>query len=447
MARPPRKWVVLLPILIGVAAFAMMKKGQRLPEQAEVGERPQLVRVIEVPSLAVRPKAKGNGTVQPVRVWEGLAQVSGVVVEKHPGLQKGSILEQGTLVLRIDPTDYQLKIAQTEADIAATRAQLEELSVKESNTRAALQIEEQALELARKELERKRELIGKGGVSTSDLEAQERSLLAQRQSVLGQRNALNLIPSQRSLLDAQLARHQANLATLQRDLEHTEIRLPFTGRVAEVNVEEEQYVREGEVLLVADDLSRAEVEVQIPINRFAPLARSTPGGDTVGVEGARQLGLKAEVRLREDGVRASWPAELTRLSDTLDPKARTIGAIVEVAGPYTGVEPGVRPPLYKGLFVEVELTGRPIPDSLVVPRSALHDGRLYLVNGEGRLERRPVEVALVQPGYVVIGGGISAGERVVVSDLIPAIEGMLLTPQPDPGVLAELMVEAVGEAP
>ena len=37
------------------------------------------------------------------------------------------------------------------------------------------------------------------------------------------------------------------------------------------------------------------------------------------------------------------------------PHPPTLGAIVEVDQPYTGVQPGVHPPLVKGFFVEVDL--------------------------------------------------------------------------------------------
>ncbi|MCP4277901.1 MAG: biotin/lipoyl-binding protein, partial [Gammaproteobacteria bacterium] len=132
MAKTPRKWVIILPILIGVAAFIFLKKNQREPVQAPVTEKAKLVRVIPAPQLAAIPQAVGYGTVQPVVTWDGVSQVRGRVVEKHPQLRKGAIIQSGELLLRIDPTDYQLAIAQTEADIAATQAQIDELKVKEA---------------------------------------------------------------------------------------------------------------------------------------------------------------------------------------------------------------------------------------------------------------------------------------------------------------------------
>ena len=53
----------------------------------------------------------------------------------------------------------------------------------------------------------------------------------------------------------------------------------------------------------------------------------------------------------------------------------------------------------------------------------------------------------MQPTFVAVADGIQAGERIVVSDLFPAIEGMLLDPIDDPESLAALEADATGMAP
>ncbi|HEC16760.1 MAG TPA: HlyD family efflux transporter periplasmic adaptor subunit [Sedimenticola sp.] len=449
MAAKPRKWVILIPILAGVAALVFLKQNKTEPPRATAREQPRLVRVIRAFTTTVVPQARGHGTVRPGKTWEAVAQVKGKILEKHPNLKKGAILEAGSLLLRIDPMDYRLAIAETEADIEATKAQLDELSAREANTRLALGIEEQALALTRKELERKRRLVKDGSISRSDLDSQERLLLTQQQAVQAQRSALNLIPSQRALLRAQLARQGARLSVARRDLANTEIRLPFAGRVAEVSVEQDQYVREGESLTRVDGLELAEVEVPIPIEQIRTVLHADGPVDILNTPPQalhRRLGLSARVELHEGGIRAGWPGRFARMSDTLDPKTRTVGVIVEVDKPYAGVRPGVRPPLLKGLFVEVVLSGKPLGDRLVLPRSALHDGRIYIAGADGRLEIRPVELELLQPDFAVIGAGLEPGELVVVSDLIPAIEGMLLETREDGGVLERLQRQARGAA-
>lgn len=105
------------------------------------------------------------------------------------------------------------------------------------------------------------------------------------------------------------------------------------------------------------------------------------------------------------------------------------------------MRPGERPPLVKGMFVDVDLRGPPRPDRLVVPRHALQDGRVYLV-AESRLVIREVELETVQPEYAVISSGIEPGAPVIVSDLVPAVDGMRLEAQPDAEILERLIARA-----
>lgn len=124
-----------------------------------------------------------------------------------------------------------------------------------------------------------------------------------------------------------------------------------------------------------------------------------------------------------------------------------MGIIVAVDQPYRQAQVGRRPPLIKNMYVEVELRGTPRPGAVVIPRAALRGNQVYVVGPENRLEFRAVEESFTQASFVVLRSGLEPGERVVVSDLPFAAEGMLLRPEPDPVVSASLVAEATGVAP
>ena len=88
--------------------------------------------------------------------------------------------------------------------------------------------------------------------------------------------------------------------------------------------------------------------------------------------------------------------------------------------------PGLRPPLSKGMFVQVSIAGRMQPDRIVIPRSVIRSGKIYIVNSENRLEIRPVKRLYNQQQVAIIGEGLQSGEIIVVSDIVPAVDGMLL---------------------
>ena len=64
---------------------------------------------------------------------------------------------------------------------------------------------------------------------------------------------------------------------------------------------------------------------------------------------------------------------------------------------------------------------------------------------DDRLEIRTVRLGLIQPELVVVEQGLRPGERVVVSDIIPAIEGMLLEPRSDEALESRLRALATAQ--
>ena len=452
-----REWLkrllILPPLALGIAILVWQLRSGAQPEQATPEEVVRTVRVIEATPVEFIPRALGYGTVQPARVWQAIAQVGGQIIDKHPDLQRGRLLEAGTVILRIDPADYELAVARSEASLRSAEARLAELEVREANTRALLEIERRAVALATDDLERKRALLARNNISEVAVDQAEAELLGRRQRVQELENQLQLLPVERQVLEATVALERAQLEQARLDLERTTIAMPFDGRIAEVNVEPTEFANVGQILAVADSIDLAEVTAQFALGRLMSLVRTDldlsalSAGELAGVP--RRFGLQATVRLETDRLRASWEARFDRISDRVDPQTRTIGIIVAVDEPYRKAIPGERPPLAKDLFVEVELRGPPWQDALVVPRTAVHrdpQGRalLYLANQAGRLEIRPVTLGSAQDDLVVVQDGLDAGARVVVSDLIPGIEGMRLEPRLDAGLAEHLLIDATG---
>jgi len=81
---------------------------------------------------------------------------------------------------------------------------------------------------------------------------------------------------------------------------------------------------------------------------------------------------------------------------------------------------------------------------MVIPRRALHEGRVYIAGAGDRLEIRPVDIQMVQGDLVVVRDGIEANERVIVTDLIPVIEGMPLQVNASPSAEEYLRRSAIG---
>ena len=452
---PIKRLLFVPPVLVGVLLIAWQVTSRSAPEQAAPREVARAVRAIAVEAGDYVPRALGYGFVEPGSVWEAMAQVEGKIVYRHPELERGRVLAAGTTILRIDPVVYELAVARAQARLANLAAQLNELEIRESNARAVLEIEERALSLAEADLTRKKALLERGNASQATVDQAETALLAQRERVQDVRNQLLLIPAERRLLETEQALRQVELEQAELDLSYTEIRMPFDGRIAEVTTETAQFAAVNQKLAVADSIDVAEVSAQLAMADIRPLVPEGRELTSLSIESLaaqpQSIGFSAKVRLRRRNFSATWDARFDRISDTVDPQTRTLGLIVAVDDPYRKTIPGVRPPLIKNLYVEVEMRGPMRTGQIVVPRVSVHtadDGGtvVYLIDSEDRLEMRSVTAGPAQGDFVVVQGGLEPGERLIVSDLVPAIEGMLLAPRDDPALAARLMGAAAGQA-
>ncbi|TVS15778.1 MAG: HlyD family efflux transporter periplasmic adaptor subunit [Planctomycetaceae bacterium] len=444
-----RRWLLLPPVLLGIGVAASLIALREPPRRQPERETSRAVRVIRIEPVEVIPRAFGYGTAEPGQVWRAVAEVRGRVVEVHPQLRAGAMIETGTVLLRIDPAEYELAVAQFEADIARLDAQREELAVREANDRDSLEIEQASLELAESELQRLESLADRNVVSTTELDQQRRTVLTQRQNVQRLQNALKLAPQQRNSLAAELAFKQAGLAQAELDVAKTVLRAPFTCRLGEVQIQPEQFLAAGQFLFEAHDTSSAEIEARIPLDQLRPLIDPRHRVSlevTLDAENIQELfNFQVIVRYRSGDFQAQWNGRVVRMREQLDPRTRTAALVVAVDKPYEQAIPGQRPPLMQGMYCEVELRGGPRPGCIVIPRSALHEGHVFVLDSDRRLRRRQVEISFTQAGFACVEKGLGEGELLVVSDPAPAIEGMLTEPVLDEPTRQQLEVQAGGE--
>lgn len=451
LGRIDRRLLILPPVLLGVIIFVLMKGEYSEPKQQAIAEVARHLRVIEVPQVVLVPQVVCYGVAQAADVWSAVAEVKGRVVEVHPELKAGAIFRKGQQVLKIDPAEYELHIAELHAEIAETKSQQARLAAEEDNLRASLEIERSSLTLAQRDLQRLESLTESSSVTRSEVDRKKREVLAQQQSVQSLTNSLNILPAQRESLVATLAAKEANLELAELDLKHTTITAPFDCRVGDLNLEVGQFLSTGQVLFEAFGVDVTEVQAQVPINQALTLL--IPGSEPIDpadfdMETMREIfDIDVTVRVESGDFQVSWPARFDRVREQLDTQTRTVRIVVAVDKPYENVIPGKRPPLAPGMFCEVELRGKPRTGQIVIPRSALNDGHVYLIDDNNRLERRPVEVAFSQGGISCLTSGLQPGERLIVSDATPAVEGMLVEPHADTDAQQALIAEASGGEP
>jgi RND family efflux transporter MFP subunit len=376
--------VVGIGILGAVGMIAARPKVETRPPEAQ----PPLVRVATAEAQDLQFRVRAQGSVAPRTEGSIVPEISGRVEWVSPILAPGGFFEKGDPLLRIDSSDYAVALRHAEASVARGRS--------ESRLAAA-------------NLKRSRDLADRGVVSAAELDSAE--------------NAARV--AEAMLLEADISVEKARL-----DLERAEIRAPYAGRVRDKNVDVGQFVNRGTPVGTIYAVDFAEVRLPIPDDQLAyvDLPLNYRGEADVAVDRPMVM-----LHSRIAGVEHTWEGYIVRTEGEIDPHSRMIHAVAQVENPYSRGGDHGRPPLAVGLFVEAEILGREVHDVIVLPRAAMRgEDRVLVVDDEERLHFRTVEVVRADRDQVILGGGIRVGERVTVSPLEAAVDGMRVRVAPGP---------------
>jgi RND family efflux transporter MFP subunit len=217
---------------------------------------------------------------------------------------------------------------------------------------------------------------------------------------------------------AVLREAKARLSRSERDLDRTQIVAPYDGRVRSERVDVGQFVKRGESIGTIYAVDFAEVRLPIP---NADLAYLDLALGSVGPETSAQPSVTLSANFA--GTEHQWLGQVVRTEGELDPTTRMIHVVARIPEPY-GTAKG-RAPLAVGMFVDAEIHGQTLDAVSVLPRSALRsDKRVLVVDTNGQLRFREVEVLRLADDKVYIGNGLVEGERVCISALQSTSDGM-----------------------
>lgn len=441
-----------LMIICGVLIAMYLVKSKEPLQHTDTRLIATPVSTLTVKRLPFRAQATGYGNVEPSISFKSKAQVSGKIQFIHPNLQSGQSIKAGTVVVKIDDSDYQVSLQKSLLDIDSKVQSLKQIEEQEKSTLRSLALSQQNLAVGQQEYARIQKIYKKKLAAKATLDKEQQNVIALRQSVENLQGEINGYNSRKAAAQAaiDIARRQAE--NDRNNLSRTQITLPFNARISDVPIEQGEFISVGEVLFEALDVAAVEIDAQLPIDSVSrlvfQLGKTAPLVQDNSVLSAAamlsRLQWQASVSLVGGASQATWPAEVLRLGEAIDPTRRTLGVVVGLDNPYAKIIPGVRPPLLKGMYTEVTIS-TPLTDAIVIPRSALHEGRVYKLGQDNSLEISPVNVLFLQNDLAVISEGLTDGEQIIVNDLFPVIEGMPLQAIPAIELERQLAVKAKGE--
>jgi len=375
-------------ILRGVLPFAVVLAGvlgafhliQTAPQAKQTVPRQSatLVETRVVQPTSQRVVIDAMGTVVAAREIVLQPQVSGVIQEQHPALVPGGQIRVGEQIVKIDPADYEVAVRQAEATLARAKAQFRS---------------------AEFELQR-----------VKGLQEQDAS------------NAKELhdVWTAHAAVEADVAAAQASLERAQLDLARTVVRAPFSCVVTAESVDLGALVTPQIRLASLVGTDEFWVRVSVPVEQLRWIRIPGDGeesGSTVRIH--QRLG---------NNVSAEWSGYVVRLLSDLEPQGRMARLLVSVPQPLgDGGRRSDRPLLLLGSYVDVEIEGRELDEVFKLTREELHDGEaVWLMTENDVLDIRTVEVVFRGRDHVLVGRGLTAGQRLVASDLPSPVRGMPL---------------------
>lgn len=443
---------VILPLIVVIALALVIFKVKSKPpmEHVELQYPVKTVEVITARKIPFRARSTAYGNVEPAVLMQAKAEVAGKISYIHPLLKQGGNLALGTVALRIEPTTFEFSLNQSKAVLSGSQSALTQLEVEEKSTRGSLDIAKKNLQVGQNERDRLLIVWEKKLISRSVVDAEEQKVLQLQQQVEDLQGRLTGYASRKAATQAQIRQSESQLAQSQDTLGRTEVLIPFDARIGEVLVEKGEFTSVGNVLFEASGIQAVEIDAQISISQFRQLfmgnGDKTLSLHTPGALQAALMRMQLEARVSLVGFQGGtekWKGELLRIGESIDPTRDTLGVVVAVNNPYEGIIPGKRPPLLKGMSTAVELYA-PAREMIVLPRKAIHQGRVYIAGVNDQLEIREVKILLKQGRLVILDGGVAEGERVIITDVIPVINGLPLKPVNAPEYEEQLARDALG---
>ncbi|MEM9348863.1 MAG: efflux RND transporter periplasmic adaptor subunit [Pseudomonadota bacterium] len=371
-------WLAVAIAVIAGGWFGFQYLGEtRTVVEAEPVERSvPIVETAPIQTVESGIPITANGFVAAGRLLDIAAEAGGRIVELHPAIDARGTFQKGDTLFRLDDRSAQASIAQIEATIESTVAQLE--LVETQLTRA------QAL--------------------------RERGVIAQEQ--------LDQAQTSQQELRAALRNLEANLEAVQVASENTVVAAPFDGRVLSKEAELGAVISQGAPVaqIYADDLMEVSVELRESEASLIPGLLTDP---------------QATAYVESDfaGTRYRWDAQIARVDREIDAATRTIGVTLALTNPDQGMpvdgQGAGEVPALINAFVNVTIEALPSERVYAVDVNTVGEsGEIWTLEGNV-IRAKPVTVLQRSGTFAYIAAeALSSETQLVTTAMSSPLDGM-----------------------
>lgn len=380
-------------------------------KEANAAAQPTLVEVTTA-SAIVRDLPQffeATGSLSGDQQTDVAPSVAGKVVAI--GVELGSYVKRGQMIVRLDDVDSKLRLQQATAQVEQSKAALrqaeEKVGVRPGQAFDPNKIPEVAnarvaLELAEKNLRRAERLIQSGDVSRSVYE-QQRAQRDQLKQVY--ESALSLARQNFAAVAtarATLANAESQVGLTRRSLSYALVYSPIDGFVSERTADLGEYVSPTTKVATVVRINPLRVRIDIPEQAISAVTV----GQSVSV------------------TTSAWPdknfsGRVARISPNITPTSRTMTVEAEIENSNGALKPGQ--------FATVRILQSRAQPAVLVPSRAVRTesgvSRVFVIK-DGRAQERLVQLGQAEGDLVQIKGGVAADELVATSNVEQLSDGV-----------------------
>jgi RND family efflux transporter MFP subunit len=355
---------VIVVIAIVVSLWYLMSLLKPTIKKKEDTITVPVVTTIKISPLDFVIPIHAEGMVLPQTKINISSEVSGKIVYVSDKFSNGGSFDKDDILIKIDPMDYQLAITRAKASVAAQVANLD--------------LEQAKSDLAKLDWKK----YGKKGKA----------------------NPLNLNLPQVASAKAALSGAKADLKIAQRNLNKTIIKAPFSGVILNKNVDLGQFVSLGTALASIASTEVSEIRVSLS---DAQLRMS--GLDDFSDDSDVNVSISSDETSQQ-----SWFGKVAAVEAQRDARTLFNYTVVEIKEPFT--QQAI--PLRFNTFVEVEFDGKTLYSVIPLSRNYMMlNNKVKLLDSQSQLLIKTVEVAYSDDDYFYVSDGLSADDRVIITQL------------------------------
>jgi RND family efflux transporter MFP subunit len=368
----------------------------RTEKGGQEGHSPRAVKTVQLTQYPMERLAIVSGTLAAIDQAILSTKVPGRLQEIKVDL--GSLVKKGDLIARVDPQDYQLRLAQAEAALGQARARLGlplaggDDRVDPEKTGVVRQASA-VLNEARASRDRSSSLLKQGLIPQSQYDVVEANYEVARSRY---QDGLEEIRNREALL----SQRRSELALAQQQLSDTSILAPFDGAIQLRQATVGEYLAAGSPIVTLVRMDPLRLRAEVPERQ----ASSILSGQ--------------KVRVEIEGDPKSYQGQIVRLSPVISLQSRILLVEAEVSNPGT-----LRPGSFARVSVIINASEKTsaLPTGTLVTFAGIE--KVVLVR-EGKAQEKSVTTGRRSSGWVEILTGLSPSDVVVLDP------GNLQTGQP-----------------